>query len=85
MAGHASSFLIAGRIVSPITRAAQCRVELAVDQFFDELPSPIAHRGLDRVEPSKSWGAVSASHCEESGFVIVLVMAWSPVRRSNAG
>src|SRR6266536_3805600 len=34
-----------------LTRAGQYRVELAADQFFDELPSPIAHRGLDRIKP----------------------------------
>src|SRR5205085_1685685 len=51
MSGHAGSFFFADRLASPITRAGQYRVELAVDQFFDELPSPIAHRDLDRIEP----------------------------------
>src|SRR5438309_837698 len=51
MSGHASSFFFAGRLASPITRAGQYRVELAMDQFFDELPSPITHRRLDRIEP----------------------------------
>jgi hypothetical protein len=27
----------------------------------------------------------AAAGCKESGFVVVLVMAWSPVRRFNAG
>src|SRR5579864_1491630 len=34
---------------------------------------------------SKSWTAVSFWGCEGSGFVVTLVMAWSPVRRFNAG
>jgi hypothetical protein len=34
---------------------------------------------------SKRSTAISAADCEESGFVVVLVMAWSPVRRFNAG
>jgi hypothetical protein len=34
---------------------------------------------------SKSREAVSAAGCEQSGFVVVFVMAWSPVRRFNAG
>lgn len=29
-------------------------------------------------------GAVSPSHCGECAFVILLLMAWSPIRRSNA-
>jgi hypothetical protein len=36
-------------------------------------------------QSSKSWGAVSPLHCGECVFVILLVMAWSPIRRSNAG
>src|SRR5258705_10174638 len=34
---------------------------------------------------SKRSPAISAAGCKESGFVVVLVMAWSPVRRFNAG
>ena len=34
---------------------------------------------------SKRSTAISAAGCKESGFVVVLVMAWSPVRRFNAG
>jgi hypothetical protein len=34
---------------------------------------------------SKRSTAISAAGCEESGFVVVLVMAWSPVQRFNAG
>src|SRR6266542_947771 len=34
---------------------------------------------------SKRWTAVSAAGCEDSSFVVMLVMAWSPVRRFNAG
>jgi hypothetical protein len=28
---------------------------------------------------------LSVVGCESSGFVVTLVMAWSPARRSNAG
>src|SRR5258708_9749030 len=34
---------------------------------------------------SKRSPATSAAGCIESSFVVVLVMAWSPVRRFNAG
>jgi hypothetical protein len=33
---------------------------------------------------SKRWIAVSAAGCDSS-FVVMFVMAWSPVRRFNAG
>src|SRR6266705_3023301 len=36
-------------------------------------------------QSSKRSTAFSAAGCAESGFVVMLVMAWSPVRRSNAG
>jgi len=34
---------------------------------------------------SKSPAAISVAGCGESDFVVVLIMAWSPVRRFNAG
>jgi hypothetical protein len=34
---------------------------------------------------SKRSTAISAAGCKESGFVVMLVMAWSPVQRFNAG
>src|ERR1700733_14278680 len=36
-------------------------------------------------QPSKRWELLSVVGCESSGFVVTLVMAWSPARRSNAG
>jgi hypothetical protein len=48
---NARSFFIAGRLASSITRAGQGLIELAADRFFDELPSPTADFGLDRIEP----------------------------------
>ena len=69
-----------------VARSGQGGLELTADQFFDEPARPIAHFSLDRIKPIvEKLGAVSASRCWESVFVIVLVMAWSPVRRSNAG
>src|SRR5438552_17063704 len=34
---------------------------------------------------SKRWPSVSFCGSKESAFVVALVMAWSPVRRVNAG
>ena len=39
----------------------------------------------DNLGSYKRSTAASAAGCEESGFVVMLVMAWSPVRRANAG
>src|ERR1700733_13892225 len=36
-------------------------------------------------QPSKRWELLSVVGCESSGFVVTLVMAWAPARRSNAG
>jgi hypothetical protein len=36
-------------------------------------------------QSSKRYTAVSATDCEESGLVVMLFMAWSPIRRSNVG
>jgi hypothetical protein len=42
--------------------------------------------GLDRVKPIVERStAISAAGCKESGFVLLFVMAWSPVRRFTAG
>jgi hypothetical protein len=51
MPRNAPSSFIAGRLASPITRPSQGIIELAADQFFDELPSPPPDLGLDRIEP----------------------------------
>ncbi len=51
VARNAGSSFIAGLRASPVARASQHRVELAADQLFDELASPIAHLGLDRIKP----------------------------------
>jgi 3-oxoacyl-(acyl-carrier-protein) synthase len=34
---------------------------------------------------SKRSTAILAAGCKESGFVVGLIMAWSPVRRANVG
>jgi hypothetical protein len=34
---------------------------------------------------SKTSTAISVAGCKESGMVVCFVMAWSPVRRFNAG
>jgi hypothetical protein len=83
---HTSCRFSTGLPAALAARPGQDGVELATDQFFDELVCPIAHFHLDRIKPIvENWGAGSASRCEKSVFVIALVMAWSPIRRSNAG
>jgi len=85
MPRNAGRCLMAGLLAAFVARARKGRIELAADQFFDELPRAFAHHAFDRIETSKSWGVVSPSHCQECVFVILLIMAWSPIRRSNAG
>ena len=52
MAGHAGGVLDAVRRPPPIARARQHGCKLALDQLFDERPHPIAHRALNRIEPT---------------------------------
>src|SRR5260370_35752012 len=53
-----SSFFIASHLAASITRSGQGFIELAADQFFDELSSPTADFGLDRIEPiAKKMGS----------------------------
>ena len=50
--------------------------------------APPEHRvraSIGSNQSSKRYTAVSATGCEESDFVVMLFMAWSPIRRSNAG
>jgi hypothetical protein len=51
MARRAGASFALGQLAPPVTRALQHRVEFAADQLFDELPRPIAHRGLDPIKP----------------------------------
>jgi len=51
MARHTGAAFTLGRLAPPVTRALQHHVELPADQFLDELPSPIAHLGLNRIKP----------------------------------
>ena len=86
VARNAHTFFIAGHRNSPVTRACKCRVELAADQLFDE-PARRARTSVSigSNQLSKRSTAISAAGCKKSGFVVMLVMAWSPVRRFNAG
>ena len=56
-------------------------VELAADQFFDELTRARARTSVSirSNQLSKKSTAISDAGCEESGFVVVIVMAWSPI------
>ena len=59
---------------------------IAADQLFDELADPRADPvPIGSNQLSNRCTAVSASCCGESDFVLTFIMAWSPVRRSNAG
>ena len=51
MARDTGSSFAHGEACPTVTRTREGRVELLADQLFDELPSPIPHLGLDRVEP----------------------------------
>ena len=72
-----------------------CKVCLLIDELGEEsllvLPSRVFSRArgtsisIGSNQLSKRSTAISTAGCEESGFVVVLVMAWSPVRRFNAG
>jgi len=48
-----------------------------------EIPEKIISAEANQL--SKRSTAIAAAGCQESGFVVALVMAWSPVRRFNAG
>lgn len=66
---------LVANLASPIARARQRHFDLLADQLFNEFPSPSAPLGHDRVKPIvENTGAVAASSCEESGFVLTLVM-----------
>ena len=55
-------------------------IEIAVPRARARTSASIGSNQL-----SKRSTAISVEGCEESGFVVVLVMAWSPGRRFNAG
>ena len=76
IARDAIFYFIAGHLASSVARPCQCIVELAADQFFDELARPSPHLGLDRVKPVvEKINSISAADCEESGFVVGCLMA----------
>ena len=68
---------------SAVSRAHQCRPQLAFAHRLDEFAHSVAHPGFDRIEPVVE--AVSEASCEEASFVAVMLMAWSPVRRFSVG
>jgi len=53
---------------------------------MDEIANPIANpASIGSNQLSKTRTAAPAAGCEESSFVVLFVMEWSPVRRFNAG
>jgi hypothetical protein len=51
VARNAGPSFIAGPLASSVTRPCQRRVELAAEQFFDELTRSSPHFGLKRIKP----------------------------------
>ena len=72
--------------MASVARPRQRHVELALDHGMDELADPIAQASFDRIKPVvEKMDSRLGCRLRESGFVVTLVMAWSPVRRFNAG
>ena len=75
-----------GLLTPAVAWARQNSVELGPDHPLDELPNPVAKPGLDRIEPVvEKIGAARRPPAAKFRFVVSLLMAWSPVRRFNAG
>src|SRR5262245_64939646 len=77
----------ARRLRTPaVSRPHQCRIQLALDHRLDEFAHPIAHSSFDGIEPvvEQINGRLS---CRLRGIRLPgnVLMAWSPVRRTNAG
>jgi hypothetical protein len=79
-----------GRSVWPADRAPRRRASASSNS--PRISSSMNARARARIslsigsnQLSKRSTAFSDAGCKESGFVVVLVMAWSPVRRFNAG
>src|SRR5262245_50973166 len=77
----------ARRLRTPaVSRTHQCRIQIALDHCLDEFAHPIAHSSIDGIEPVV--GQITrrlSGGVEESDFLVMFSMAWSPVRRTNAG
>jgi hypothetical protein len=83
---HAAILTIGGLRAAPVTRPPQCLSQFALDHGMNEAAHALAHLRFNRIKPVvERYTAVSPAGCENSGFVIVLFMAWSPARRSNVG
>ena len=85
VARNARIFFIASHRPSPVTRACKCRIELAADQLFDEPACPTAPRPRSDRTSGRKINSHLGCRLRKSDFVVMLVMAWSPVRRFNAG
>lgn len=57
----------------------------SVSRLVDEFPRSFARRTFNRIEPIVEKLEAVSLHCGECVFVILLLMAWSPIRRSNSG
>ena len=70
----------------PVARARQRRLELTANQLFDEPADAPTDLGLNRINPVvEKMDRSLVLRLRDSSFVLMLVMAWSPVRRFNAG
>jgi capsular polysaccharide transport system permease protein len=84
--GDGSLLLLGARPRPPsfaaIARTRQHGVKLAADHLFDEL----AQSRLNWInQSSKRQEELSAGGYKSSGFVVTVLMAWSPARLSKAG
>ncbi len=65
--------------VASVARPRQRNVQLALNHGMDEFANPIAQPTFDRIKAvvEKITSPLGCRR-EESGFVVTLVMAWSP-------
>ena len=62
--------------LSPVARERQHRIEFIAHQLFDEFTNPFAYPlSIGSNQLSKRPAITSVAGCEESGFVVTLVMA----------
>ena len=74
--------VVLSRAAPAIAWTRQDRRQLLLDQRLDKAAHLGAQTRLDRIEPVVEK---LASASPQAGFVVMLSMAWSPVRRTNAG
>ena len=73
-------------VPSQPARTRKSRSEHAADQFFNKFPRSFPYRRFDRIESIvEKLGSRFSFTLRDGFFVMLLVTAWSPIWRSNAG